>query len=113
MLSGYNFYRLKQVDIDGKYKYSSAIRLDFKNFDWAIFGNPITTNSWIQLQVAKTSKVAFTIYTIDGRAVKTIDKGTLPEGTYSVPLNLGNVPAGIYIIKLTSDKQIFSKKIIK
>ncbi|MEO8862340.1 MAG: T9SS type A sorting domain-containing protein [Ginsengibacter sp.] len=113
VLSGYNYYRLKQVDIDGNFNYSSTIRLDFKNFDWAIFGNPISSNSWIQLQVAKTSKVAFAIYTIDGKPVKIIDKGTLSTGTYSIPLDLGNIPAGIYIVKLVSDKQTFTKKVIK
>ena len=113
VLSGSNYYRLKQVDIDGNFNYSSTIRLDFKNFDWAIFGNPISSNSWIQLQVAKTSNIAFQVYTIDGRLVKTINKGTVSEGTYSVPLNLGNAASGIYIVKLVSDNQIFSKKIIK
>jgi hypothetical protein len=113
VLSGSNYYRLKQVDIDGHFDYSSTIRLDFKHFDWAIFGNPISTNSWIQLQVAKTSNIAFQVYTIDGRLVKTINKGTVSEGTYSVPLNLGNAAAGIYIVKLVSDNQIFSKQIIK
>ncbi|HEX7457888.1 MAG TPA: T9SS type A sorting domain-containing protein, partial [Ginsengibacter sp.] len=113
VLSGSNYYRLKQVDIDGNFNYSSTIRLDFKHFDWAIFGNPISTNSWIQLQVAKTSNIAFQVYTIDGRLVKTINKGTVSEGTYSVPLNLGNAASGIYIVKLISDNQIFSKQIIK
>jgi hypothetical protein len=113
ILSGSNYYRLKQVDIDGNFNYSSTIRLDFKNFDWAIFGNPVTSNSWIQLQVAKTSNITFQVYTIDGKLVKTINKGTVSEGTYSVPLNLGNAPSGIYIVKLVSDNQIFSKKVVK
>ena len=113
VLSGSNYYRLKQIDIDNNFNYSAAIRLDFKNFDWAIFGNPITSNSWIQLQVAKTSNIVFQVYTIDGKLVKTIDRGTVSEGTYSVPLNLGNVSSGIYIVKLVTDHQILTKEIIK
>ena len=113
VLSGDNYYRLRQVDIDGNFIYSSIIRLDFKNFDWAVFGNPVTSNSWVQLQIARTSNIVIQILSIDGRVIKTIDKGNISEGTYSVPLNLGNVPSGIYIIRLVADNQSFSKKIIK
>ena len=113
VLSGSNYYRLKQVNIDGSFNYSSTIRLDFKKFGWAIFGNPVSSSSWIQLQVAKTSNIVFQIFTVDGRLVKTINKGTVSEGTYSVPLNFGNAPSGIYIVKLVSGNQMFSKEIIK
>ena len=113
VLSGYNYYRLKQIDIDGKLNYSSTIRLDFKNFDWAIIGNPVTSNSWIQLQLTSKSKVAIQIISIDGKVMKTINKGTIDEGTYSIPLQLGNVPAGIYIVRLIAGNQVFSKKIVR
>ncbi len=113
VLSGHNYYRLKQEDIDDNFNYSSTIRLDFKRFDWAVFGNPVTPNSWIQLQLANTSHVAIQVMTIDGNIIKTIDKGTINEGTYSIPLNLSNVASGVYIVRLITDNQSFSKEIIK
>ena len=113
VLSGYNYYRLKQVDIDDNFNYSTTIRLDFKNFAWSIFGNPVTANSWIQLQIANSSKIVFQVYTINGKLIQTIDKGILAYGTYSIPFNLGNAPAGVYIIKLISGDLVFSKEVIK
>ncbi len=113
VLSGSNYYRLKQEDIDGYYNYSSIIRLDFYHFDWAIFGNPVTSNSWIQLQLDRNTNVAIQVISIDGKVVKTINKGNISKGTYSMPLNLGNVPSGTYIIKLVTNNQIFSKTVIK
>jgi hypothetical protein len=113
VLSGSNYYRLKQVDMDGNFNYSTTIRLDLKNFAWAIFGNPITSNSWIQLQITKTSNIAFQIFSIDGRRIQTIDLGKISAGSYRVPLNLGNAPAGIYIINLVQDNQTLSKIISK
>ncbi len=113
IVSGFNFYRLKQIDLDGKFNYSSTIRLDFKNFAWAVFGNPVTNNSWIQLQISKTSNVAIQIFTAEGRLIKTIDKGTIAQGTYSVPLNLDTLAKGIYVIRLVVDNQGFSKTVIK
>jgi hypothetical protein len=111
--SGSNYYRLKQTDIDDNFNYSSIIRLDFKHFSWAIFGNPVTSNSWIQLQLTKTSNVAIQVFSIDGKIIKSINKGNMPGGTYSIPLNLGDAPAGIYIIRLLTDGGNFSKKLIK
>ena len=111
--SGYNFYRLKQMDIDGNFIYSSTIRLDFKNFAWSILGNPVTASSWVQVQLAKTSKVALQIITSDGRLLQTINKGSLSAGTYSIPLSLGNVASGIYVVRLIVDNTSFSKMVVK
>ena len=113
VLSGFNYYRLKQVDMDGNFRYSSTIRLDFKNFDWAIMGNPVTSNTWIQLQLAKTSVVDMQVISADGRMVKSIHKGKMDLGTYSMPLNAGNLAPGTYFVRLIIDKVRFMKKIIK
>jgi hypothetical protein len=113
VLSGFNYYRLKQVDLDGNFRYSSTIRLDFKNFGWAIMGNPVTSNTWIQLQLAKTSVVDVQVMGADGRIVKSIHKGTMDIGTYSMPLNTGNLAPGTYIVRLIVDKISFIKRVIK
>ena len=113
IVSGSNYYRLKQIDIDGNSKYSSIIRLDFKKFDWAIFGNPVTSNSWVQLQLAKTSTVALQVISIDGKVIKTINKGTIAQGTYSIPLLLDNAASGMYLLRLIVDDQVYTKNITK
>jgi Secretion system C-terminal sorting domain len=81
--------------------------------DWTIFGNPVTSNSSVQVQLSRTANVAIQVISMDGKIIKTISKGTIPEGSYNIPLNLGNLPSGIYIVNLITDKQISSKKIVK
>ncbi|MDQ2719982.1 MAG: pre-peptidase C-terminal domain-containing protein [Bacteroidota bacterium] len=113
VLSGSNYYRLKQIDLDGNFDYSSTIRLDFRKFNWTVFGNPLTSNSWLQLQLSQKANVAIQIISTDGKIIQTINKGNISEGTYSIPLHLGNVASGMYIIKLLVGDQNFSKQIIK
>ncbi|HYJ62828.1 MAG TPA: T9SS type A sorting domain-containing protein, partial [Parafilimonas sp.] len=112
LLSGANYYRLKQVDNDGASRLSSVVKLDFSKFAWAIFGNP-SNNTFIQLQTEAQSNVAVQIVTLNGQLIQTIRKGNLSQGTYNIPLNLSNAPHGIYIVKLLVDKNSYTKKLIK
>jgi len=112
LLSGSNYYRLKQIDFDGRFSYSSTIKLDFSKFNWTILGNP-SRNSWIQLQIDKPANISIQIISLNGKIIQTINKGNISQGTYSVPINLSNFAPGIYIVKLIADNQTYSKKIIK
>ena len=113
IVSGLNYYRLKQIDLDGRFSYSSVIRLEFSKFDWEIMGNPATNNSWVQLLLDRRANVSFYIISLYGQVVQNIQKGTLQKGTYSIPLNLSNVSSGMYIVRLIINNQGYSKKIIK
>ena len=112
MLSGSNYYRLKQVDNDGASRYSTVVKLDLSKFAWTIFGNP-SNNTFIQLQTETQSNVSVQIVTLNGQLIQTINKGNLSQGTYNIPLNLANAPHGIYIIRLLVDKNNYTKKLIK
>lgn len=111
LLSGSNYYRLKQIDNVGNFSYSSDIKLDFSRFDWAVLGNPVSNNSAVQLQLDKPSKVMIQMISIDGTIIQTINKGKISQGTYSIPLQVSNTNSGIYILKLMVDAKNYSKKI--
>ncbi len=113
VVSGANYYRLKQIDNNGNFDYSSVIKLDYSAFDWNILGNPVSGNSWIQLQLDKSSEVSIQIVSMTGNIIQTINKGKLSAGTYSIPINLTGKSAGLYVVRLMVDGQPFSKKIVK
>ena len=113
VLSGANYYRLKQVDMDGNFTYSFTIRLNYKNFNWKVVGNPLTGNSRIQLQLANTSVVAIQLISMDGKVLQSAHLGAVSEGTISIALNTGNLPRGTYVLRLMVNDQSFSKTIIK
>jgi hypothetical protein len=113
VLSGSNYYRLKQIDLDGRFTYSPVIKLNNSKFEWAVMGNPVNSNSWVQLQLDKTANVSLQIIAINGEIIKTINKGIISAGTYSILLNLPEITTNIYVVRLIVNGEAFSKKIIK
>jgi len=111
LLSGANYYRLKQIDLDGNFAYSSAIKIDYSKFAWSVLGNG-TANSWIQLQLDHKAAVSFKVYSLQGQLIKSINKGVTMPGTYTLPLNLGSSSHGVYIVKLQLDNKQYSNKIL-
>lgn len=113
LLSGSNYYRLKQIDNDGASRYSTVIKLNFSKFAWSIFGNPSVNNTFIQLQTETQNNVSIQVVSINGKVIQTINKGDLSQGTYNIPLNLTNAPHGIYVVKLLIDKSSYTKKLMR
>jgi len=61
--------------------------------------NPITT---IRYQLPEQSLVEITAYNLLGQEVKRLVKEQKPAGIYSVNWDAGNLPSGIYLIKMTT-----------
>ncbi len=114
-LTGVNYYRLKQIDNDGKFSYSSIIQLknDISEFVWNVYPNPIVNEGWMQIQLPKAARVAVQVVSSNGSLISQIDKGTLQTGSYSIPLNLDKAAKGTYIIKLMVDTKTYNKTVVK
>lgn len=111
--NGTNYYRLKQIDVDGRYKYSSTIKLDYLSFSWNVAGYAGDNNKWVQLNLDRAAKVTIQLMSINGQIVQTINKGHLTQGAYTIPLHLADKSNGVYIVRLIVDQQIHTKKITK
>jgi hypothetical protein len=110
------FYRLKQVDIDGKYKYSSivAATIDGKaDFSLAQnFPNPFKGQTTIQYTLADVSKVNLTIFDLNGRAMKVLVNGTQDAGTHAEYFYTGSLPSGVYYYRLQAGDFTGVKKLV-
>ena len=110
---GSDYYRLKQIDNDGRFNYSSVIKLDYAKFNWSVLGNPTPNNSWVQLQLDKQANISVQIFSINGNIIQIINKGALLPRAYSIPFSLNNATAGVYIIRLIVNNKSYTTKIIK
>ncbi|MDP4212563.1 MAG: discoidin domain-containing protein [Bacteroidota bacterium] len=106
---GMDFYRLKQVDSDGHFVYSSVDSVKFGSGDGPlVYPNPVHT---VITAVPGTDLIReIVIYNVQGRAVQfAMGNSTLEE----MKVNVYALPAGVYILKVKTDPKIYQFKIIK
>ncbi len=106
-IPGINYYRLKQVDINGKFTYSEIRPVYFGNdIDFVLFPNPAKDILTVYLS-GNTSIVSINIYNTHGQLVKHVS-----SAEESVQINLTGVAKGIYTIKITGKEINKTKKLV-
>jgi hypothetical protein len=70
-VTGNNFYRLTQVDKDGRTKQLSTqiVRIRKKTGDWTIYPNPVSTNFSITIPIDQTGKKLVSIFDAAGKLI--------------------------------------------
>lgn len=88
---GLNYYRVKQVDLDGRFEYSKTVSLKYESSDFQIYPNP--TNDNISVFGDFENNTAYHIYSMAGELIL---KGSIMEGK----VYLTNLKSGFYIIEV-------------
>ncbi len=97
---GKGTYRLKQIDLDGKYKYSKEIEVEYSGAKgFALeqnYPNPFNPTTKISYNMAKRGNVTIKIFNSIGEEVRELVNMTKEVGNYSVEFNAGDLPSGTY-----------------
>jgi len=114
-LKGINYYRIKLVDKDGKFRYSKIVALNsglsIKNF--TVFPNPFATDVKVSITSESVSMADVRILSLDGRVLMN-RKMSLHTGDNIVVLNdLGNLSKGNYILEVITPNDKLIQKISK
>jgi hypothetical protein len=94
-------------------KSSGAINLSKKDWKVILFPNPTKNIAYLNLELVKASKISYTLFDIQGRAVLLEKIVENKQGLYSEELNLEFLQSGIYILNIKINDQETSVKIIK
>ncbi|MES2730661.1 MAG: hypothetical protein V4714_02900 [Bacteroidota bacterium] len=105
--TGFNYYRLKQVDINGKSVYSHIIAVNNEQEVVELFPNPITKGSKLYLRIStlKNKQYVVLIYDLQGRE---ISKETIKvaKGTTDVQISQNALlTSGNYIVRVLHTEQ--------
>jgi hypothetical protein len=114
-LSNINFYRLTETDRDGREQIFAAKKiLNRVNWDrYAVVSpNPFHEALSVYINVERVQRVDFTLADMSGRIVKTMN-GTYNEGTAEVKFETGNLPRGIYLLKVEGEYFSEMQRVVK
>jgi hypothetical protein len=108
------YYRLKIVDIDGSFTYSSVIflRTTFKTKMY-VTTNPFRDHIVIQYNIAADEKLTANLFNSNGALLRRQDfRATAGSGAYTM-LDLDFLPTGIYFLKAQCGDQLQTFKLMK
>lgn len=114
--SGRVFYRLKQVDFDGRFEYSSIIEANAglpKTFELSQnYPNPFNPSTTITYQIPVASKVKLEVYDLLGKKVATLVNAPQEAGLYDFTLNANMLSSGVYFYRLQAGSFVQTKKMM-
>uniref|UniRef100_A0A832DDW7 T9SS type A sorting domain-containing protein n=1 Tax=Ignavibacterium album TaxID=591197 RepID=A0A832DDW7_9BACT len=114
-------YRLRQIDYDGKYEYSSVVEVEVlgpKEFSLAQnYPNPFNPTTAIDFNLAVDSKVTLKVFDVLGQEIITLVNGNLSAGSHKVSFDASSLNSGVYLYRIDAtgaDGKTFSavKKMI-
>jgi large repetitive protein len=110
------YYRLKMVDLDGKFKYSSVLRVSPGKTlvrSLTITPNPVTENMQLRINSDITSNVRIQITSIVGQVLYQ-SKQQVYKGENIVPVQglSGKLAKGTYLVTVAIEGQVLTSKFI-
>lgn len=80
--------------------------------EFRVYPNPATDVARVEFTLITTSRVVLQLFDLGGKEVMTQNTGQLPTGIHSVTLNVEDLPAGTYLIRVNAGNRSSSGKII-
>jgi PKD repeat protein len=108
------YYRLKMVDKDGAWKYSKLVPITrpagSERLQVLVYPNPVLRNTTLQIKKPTNELSVIEIFNSMGQKVYT---KRLTAALYNTTVNIpGNWGAGIYIIRITDNKESWSGSVL-
>ncbi|RYY71245.1 MAG: T9SS type A sorting domain-containing protein [Chitinophagaceae bacterium] len=116
-VAGYNYYRVKQVDIDGKFDYSSIVKvkISIEKTGVSVLTNPFVSNITVDFLSNSNQSVNVRLTDVSGKLIAT-EKWQIGKGNTRLVLDkAASLQRGMYILTVTdsNNETIYNNKLIK
>ena len=109
-----NYYRLKQVDLNGAIHYSEIRTIDLSGNEsyFNSYPNPANSSVTIETYLSSPDNISIDIINVLGKEVYS-SKTYAKQGAFSETVNLSVFNSGLYIIQMNKGSSILTQKLIK
>ena len=112
-LDGINYYRLKQVDLDGQFSYSSIVEVINHQENIRLFPNPVRKDQGLTLKIAseRATEIHIKLFSLQGQEL--MQTSILAEaGTQNYEISTTKLAAGTYLLLINNKTHQSMHKII-
>ena len=113
--SGKVYYRLKIIDFNGSFEYSTEIVVDLipQKLELAQnYPNPFNPSTTISWQSPVSGKQTLKVFDLLGNEVAILVNEFRDAGSYEVEFNANNLASGIYLYRIEADGFVQTKKMV-
>ncbi len=108
------YYRVKMIDQNGTFDYTSIVELNKLNnlADIILKPNPTDNNTYLEIKSAKDEEMLITVYSIESKKVLEFT-AIIQEGINSIPISSDELHSGVYLVKVSSKSLTKTIKLFK
>lgn len=113
---GMYYYRLKQIDIDGKSTYSPIVTASIsgkgKTLLFQNYPNPFSATSSIRFDLPSAQKIKLSLIDLTGREVRVLANKVAEAGSHQLTINAAALPKQIYVLRLQTEAGLLTRRIV-
>ena len=84
-----------------------------KTFSAKAFPNPVISTTTLEIAIPQNDHFEIHLFDLSGKNIQTIFQGELNKGTHRYPIEMENLPVGVYIFTIHSGKFSESIRVVK
>jgi hypothetical protein len=113
--NGFNFYRLKVINLNGTIEYSAILKFNFTKgaaSNWALYPNPAEGKTSVTYQSFTSKQIWVSIADITGKTISSKAFNIQP-GINKLMIDADKLSAAMYLLRIESDGSIETTSFIK
>lgn len=79
---------------------------------FSMMPNPASNVVYISYNISEPSETVIEMLDVQGRVTKSVTSGTQAEGRHSLDINVSDMPKGVYFVRFTANKYVFTEKLM-